>query len=403
MNVRLPALCRYGFYISILLFFYGNLFPFHFDLSPKALNHDWVNARLVPYWDVHRGRIHSLPDMVSNALLTIPLGFFGALWFGRNRIRPQVARWLAIGLFLGLISETIQLAIPYRTSDITDVFNNGFGALAGAAAAALFGRRILDFVSGSLMEKRLTYFWILAAIVATGMLLPLDFSLDVSHFRSCVKSLMVNPWEAGVPIQNEWIPMAEFAMLGALAGAIRRKRLIAFALLLPIMLEAAQFLVDSHAPSLRDLTMSFAGVTLGMASAWIAPTLVRPATGFVLMNVALVAQGLSPYQFAGQSRFGWIPLAEYYYRTTGAALYDAMAGLLSYALLAALWPRKTTILWAVALAGAIEAVQVFVPTRVAGVTDILIAGIGAWAGYVVSKNGHELHELNEIRNPRKSY
>jgi glycopeptide antibiotics resistance protein len=397
MNVRFPALCRYGFYLSILLIFYGNLFPFHFDLSHQALHHAWANARLVPYWNVARGRIHSLPDMLSNALLTIPLGFFGALWLGRNRIRPQIARWFAIGFLLGLMSEIIQLGIPYRTSDITDVLNNGFGALAGAAAAALFGRRILDFVSGSLMEKRLTCFWILAAIVATGMLLPLDLSLDVSHFRSSVRSLIFNPWEAGVPIQSEWIPMVEFAMLGALAGAISRRRLTAFALLLPLVLEAGQFLVDSHAPSLRDLTMNFTGVAAGMTAARIVPTLVRPASGFVLMNVALVAQGLSPYRFGGQSRFLWIPLMEYYYRTTGAALYDAMAGLLSYALLAALWPRKTTILWAVVLAGAIELAQVFVPTRVAGVTDIVIAGIGAWAGYVVSKNSHELHELNELQ------
>jgi VanZ family protein len=45
-----------------------------------------------------------------------------------------------------------------------------------------------------------------------------------------------------------------------------------------------------------------------------------------------------------------------------------------------------TILWAVALAGGIEAMQMFVATRYAGTTDILIAGVGAFVGYSVSKN-----------------
>jgi hypothetical protein len=103
------------------------------------------------------------------------------------------------------------------------------------------------------------------------------------------------------------------------------------------------------------------------------------------MSLALIAQGLSPYHFGGQSKFEWIPLVEYYTRTTGAALYDAMSELLSYGLLAALLPRRTTILWAALLAGGIEAAQIFVPTRSAGITDVFIAAIGAWAGYAFSK------------------
>jgi glycopeptide antibiotics resistance protein len=384
----LLALCRHGFYLSVLLLLYGTLFPFHFDFSFHGLSQAWARAGLVPYWDVERVRIHSLTDIAANILLTVPLGFFGFLWFGRNKEVPRIARWFVLGFFLGLLSEIIQLAIPSRLSDITDALNNGLGAFAGAFGASLCGLKILDLLSGSLFDKRRTYFLILLAIVIATMLLPFNFGLDVSQIKSGIKHLLLNPWELGIPIEDEWIQMVEFAMIGALAGSIPKRRFTAFALLLPFILEPAQLLVDYHSPSLRDLAMNFAGVTGGVLSARYIPFLVRPMVGFILMNLAMVAQGLSPYRFvewSARSHFEWIPLAEYYNQTTGAALYDAMAGLLSYGLLVALWPRRATILWAVLLASGIEIAQVLIPSRFAGTTDILIAAIGAWVGYVVSK------------------
>jgi glycopeptide antibiotics resistance protein len=269
-------------------------------------------------------------------------------------------------------------------SDITDALNNGIGAFAGAFAAAIFGEFLLDLFSGSLMDRRRTRFFILAAIIMAGMLLPFDFSMDVSGMWASVKAFRLNPWELGTPISDEWIQMAEFAILGALAGSIKKARITFLALAMPLVFEAMQILVESHALSLRDFMMNVGGVAAGIAAASLTPALVRPITGFVLMSLALIAQGLSPYHFGGRGHFEWIPLVEYYTRTTGAALYDAMSGLLSYALLAILWPRRIVVVWAVLMSGSIEAVQIFIPTRSAGITDVLIAAIGAWAGYILS-------------------
>ncbi len=268
-----------------------------------------------------------------------------------------------------------------------------------AASVLYSGQKILDLLSGSLLDRKRTCFLILLGILIANMLLPFDLGLDVSHLRSSLKALWMNPWESGTPVQDEWIQMAVFAMLGALAGSMKKGRLIALAMALPFILEPMQLLVESHAPSVRDLVMNFLGVAGGVAAARIVPALVRPATGFILMNFALLAQGLSPYHFAGRSRFGWIPLVEYYNQTTGAALYDAMAGLLSYGLLAALWPRRTTILWAVILAGGIEWAQVYLPGRVPGITDILIAAIGAWLGYGLIKATTDFTDFTKNNRP----
>jgi VanZ family protein len=361
--------------------FYGTLFPFQFDF----IHNSWRSFGLTPFWDVERGRIHSLPDMMSNVLLTIPLGFFGFIWFGRNGKKQRIAQWFFIGFLLGLLVELIQLYIPSRTSEITDALNNGIGSLVGGTIALFYGRKILDIISGSLTEKKITCYWMLAAILAIGLLLPLDLGLNVSHIKSSLKNLWLNPWESGFPIQDGWIQLVEFAILGALASSIRKPKIVLLTLALPLLFELMQLLVESHAPSLRDFALNFTGAALGIAAARIYPSIIRPATGFALMALALLAQGLSPFRFTVPSHFEWIPLVEYYNQTTGAALYDAMTGLLSYGLLAFLWPRKSTILFVVVLDGSIETAQIFIPTRSAGTTDILIAGLGAWAAYSIFK------------------
>jgi glycopeptide antibiotics resistance protein len=386
----LISLCRYGLYLSILLYFYGTLFPFQFDF----IQNSWHAFGLTPFWDVERGRIHSLTDIMSNVLLTIPLGFFGSIWFGRNGKKQRIGKWFLIGFLLGLLVELIQLNIPSRTSDITDALNNGIGSLVGAAIALLYGRKILNFLSGSLTEKKITSYWMLAAIIAIGLLLPFDLGLNVSHVKSSLKNLWLNPWESGIPIQDGWVQMVEFAILGALATSMRKPKIVLLTLALPLFFEPMQLLVESHAPSLRDFALNFTGAALGAATARIYPSIIRPATGFVLMTLALLAQGLSPFHFTDPSHFEWIPLVEYYNQTTGAALYDAMTGLLSYGLLAFLWPRKLTILFVIVLAGSIEAAQIFIPTRSAGTTDILIAGLGAWAAYSLFRAMESLPSAN---------
>jgi len=381
VTMEMRQLYKYGFFLSLLLVAYGALFPFDFEVSSLS----WSRFSLVPFWDLERGRIHSLPDMLSNVLLTTPLGFFGALYFERKRKLQLVVSWLFAGFCLGLSAEIIQLAIPSRLSDITDALNNGLGALIGAACACSFGKRISDLLSGALFERKHTYFLILLGIIAASMLLPFDFTMDVAHLGSSLKQLWINPWELGTPIQDEWIQMAEFAILGALAGLIGRYRIVLLALALPFILEPMQFLVESHAPSLRDLAMNAVGVAAGITLARLKPSFARPSTGFILMNLAIVAQGVSPYHFGGRSHFEWVPLVEYYNQTTGAALYDALSGILTYGLLAALWPRKTTMLWAILLAGAIEWVQIYIPGRSPGITDILIAGLGAFIGPLIAQ------------------
>jgi len=397
------TLFRYGFCFSLLFFFYGTLFPFHFDFSKRELSIAWSQAGLLPYWDVERGRIPSMPDCVANILLTAPLGFLGLMQRLQRGKVSKLWNWFMLGLALGLAAEILQLAVPSRSSSVTDAINNGFGALAGAAAARLIGSRLLRFLEGTALDREHTWLWLLVGTLTAIMLGPFDFSLDVSHIVSDYRMLWTNPWELGVPIGDGWVQMAAFTLVGAMSGRIassgrsmqlsRLKAAVACILLMPLVLESSQLFVESHAPSLRDFAMEALGAAAGFMVGTSAPVLARPILGFVILGLATIAAGLSPGHFVswrGRSSFEWIPFVEYYRQTTPAALYDAMMGLTGYGLLGALlqaaWRgrrRGLIAVLAVALAAGIEFAQMFLPSRVANITDILIAGMGAWIGALI--------------------
>jgi glycopeptide antibiotics resistance protein len=137
------------------------------------------------------------------------------------------------------------------------------------------------------------------------------------------------------------------------------------------------------------MVLGFIGAGSGFICALWWPTLCRPVPGLIVMTLGIVAAGFSPYQFVSwehRSSFTWIPLYEYYTNTTLGAFYDAAIGLLYFALFTAFLKascdgsRWAVIAGAMTLAGAIECMQLLLPTRSAGITDVLIAFLGAWMG-----------------------
>jgi VanZ family protein len=239
-------------------------------------------------------------------------------------------------------------------------------------------------------------------VLVVFMLAPFDFTFNVSEIKAYLKDLLIDPWETSRAIQHEWIQMVEFALFGVFSGVLARSknfplglspmRGIIASLSLPIILELGQLFVSSHAPSLRDMLMGFWGVGVGLVCSLYKPTIIRPITGVLFMTAGMIAAGLSPYQFVSwdlRSDFYWIPLFEYYTRTTMEALYDAGIGIVNFALLAALiqaafhWSRLAIIVAVVCLAGGIELAQLLVPERVAGTTDMIIAALGGWTGVTV--------------------
>jgi VanZ family protein len=391
---------KYAFYFSISVFLYADLFPFRFDSSSQQLHTAWLQAGLIPYWAANRG-LHIAVDDVANVLLTIPLGFAGFLYYANRRRISAFCKWWALGSAFGVAAELVQLGVPTRSSSITDAINNGFGAFLGAAAASVMGQRALKFFTGAAGERRNIYLWMLICSLV-AMLGPYDLGPDsISHLWSRIRMFQTHPWESGTLMGKEWVRMAAFALIGALAIRLavpgRRKPTIkgpfaaaTLVLLLPVILQCARLLVESNGPSLDDLALDiFAALAGGFASLFV-PSASRAFSGFLLFNAALAAEGLSPYRFSGLKEgisFQWIPFYEFCSSQTASSFYDSILSLFSFAILGGLlqlsFPRcgrRHAAIYALAFAGAMEFAQTFLPARTAGVTDILVAGLGAWTG-----------------------
>jgi glycopeptide antibiotics resistance protein len=397
-NARL--LSKYGFYFSISIFLYSVLFPFRFDFSSRQLWAAWSQAGFIPYWSAKKG-MHVTADDLANILLTIPMGFAGVLHYaGRHRM-SRLYQWWALGLAFGLAAELIQLAIPTRASVVTDAINNGFGSFLGAAAASVMGQGTLRFFTGTASERRNIYLWMLV-LSLVAMLGPYDLGPDcMSRLGTSLRILQNHPWGSGTLMGKEWVRMAGFALIGALAIRLpvpgRRKpsmqRSLAAAALvlpLPVVLECARLLVESGGPSLGDLALDVFAALAGALAGLLVPPALRAFSGFLLFNVALAVAGLSPYRFSSwQPRvsFQWIPFYEFCSSRTLSSLSDAIISFFSFAILGGLLllsfqrcSRWQVAVYALAFSGATELAQTFLPARTAGITDILVAGLGAWTG-----------------------
>jgi VanZ family protein len=394
-------LAKYGFYFSIAIFVYTDLFPFRIDISRHQLSTAWSQSIWIPYWYPQTG-VRILADDIANILLMMPLGFFGFLHCARRNRKLAVYRWCALGLALGASAECIQLAIPTRATMITDILNNGLGSLLGAAAASAAGHRMLLFFTGVARERRNIYLWLLICALVP-MVGPINLGSDtLTFFGSGILTLQTDSRESETLMGAKWLNLAGFALIGAFAARLavpgRRKltawqplAAVALVLLLPMLLQCARLLVGSYSPSLDDLTLDIVGTLLGFFAGLLAPSILRARNGFLLFNAALIAAGLNPYLFSShppnRMLFQWIPFYEFCRDRTPISFYEATVSLFSFAILGGFlqlsFPRCRSwqaAVYAFIFSGAIEFIKTFLPNRTPGITGILMAVLGAWIG-----------------------
>jgi glycopeptide antibiotics resistance protein len=393
-------LAKYGFYFFLSVFLYAVIFPFHFDFSWSHLISARSQAGFIPFWNTNRG-LHIAGDDFANVLLTLPLGFLGYLHFGSRSGKWSIIRWGIFGLAFGLGAELIQLAIPTRASFVTDTINNGLGTLLGALIASAKGRTTLEFFTGAAAERRNVYLWMMIwSLVA--MVGPYDLSEDsVSHINTISPPFETQPWILRTLMGAEWLRMAGFAIIGAMAARLavpgRRKRTLrqplsaaALVLLFPALLQCLRLLVESEGPSLDDFALDVFGALAGAFASLFVPPMLEAFSGFSLFAAALIASGLSPYHFSGWKQkavFQWIPFYDFCRNHTPLAFYETILNFCAFAILGGLlqlsfprWRCVRIAIYILAFSGAIEFAQTFLPERTAGVTDILVAALGAWTG-----------------------
>lgn len=204
------------------------------------------------------------------------------------------------------------------------------------------------------------------------------------------------------------------------------------AVLLATVMSLVQGLVISRGFHVTDVAMRASGAGLGMCTRFtyvrllsvprgrVAPENLRCLAGVGLVGAIafIMYTGLIPWvptegplAWRRGAAFEFVPLNSYFHTRFDVMLEDATGKLAAYGVLGALLvgsmhrlaraPLERRVAVAVpaaaGLALVIELAQFYVPARVPGVTDVLVAAAGTWLGVVLHHHAVRLYEFTQSR------
>ncbi len=415
-----------GACLSALFGCYIGLVPFHFTF-PRD-----VSVLETFRLSAEHG-IGSRANFLANILLFAPVGFFGAgALIGRtDRVWITAIAISCLLLASGALSlavEVLQVMVPSRTPSLADVVAQMTGTIAGAACWFAAHREVHAWAArrtSAGVGPLETSLWVYAVARVLGLLLPLNVTVSLStlvdkYHRGMIIIDPLQSLHRGDFLQSAAAELVLMAPIGILAYLLATKRRARRPLLTGVVLgtafsvsmELAQVIVISRTADIIDVVTGTIGAVAGVVGASIfmdVPAVREPVerrrvwavAGLLLSLAAYAAYNLSPFDFARPadvaervSMLFQIPFYSYY---VGPEL-DSLSGAMLKVLLGVpvgvfcglavspflkVYPRVVTL---VALAGgvtcflAVEAGQVFLPSRYPDTTDVVLAACGLWLG-----------------------
>lgn len=445
LSRRTYALLALGFFAFVV---YGSLVPFHYHAQ------SWAEA-LVRWDEVCRTPvgIHSLSDWTTNVLLFVPAGFLlmavvavdRPLWVGLLAA-PAV---LALCMAFSACVEFSQLFFPPRDSSLSDIAANTLGAASGILTWLACGQPLTGWLrrmwtrlaerglSTQLLPAYLVFLFFVHAI-------PLDLTIrpaDLYHKYKDGRVQLV-PFVAAMTNPDAFIrktiwTVLLFVPVGVLLARLPGPgwckgrswpRALAAGFVLAGLVEFMKLFVWSRYCTSGDVIIGGLAVFAGWraALAWQrrpfdgGRAVFQPGMGlpdlrwFLLIGWfgILLFLNWQPFDFIGDPavvmqrlhRMSWLPFADYQATTAEHAFEEALhkivaflplGGLLAWALGRMERGRSVA---AVVLAGGLVALflevgQLFLRSRYASVTDVLIETGGVWFGCrIVSQLGKRIEE-----------
>lgn len=427
-----------AFALAVAFALYGSWVPFRFH-GPFAL------GRVIP---VLRESLaggpggFSRPDFLANILFFIPIGFFGgALAAPPNR--SPFARMaaavpvLGFALAVSLLCESVQVFLPERVASLWDVAAETSGAACGLLGWFMVGGELHRWLGVWLSGETGAVWRPWLVLYALGrffiLLYPFDVTinpLDLAHkLRS--GGVVLNPLHSPalrLDVLPDLIRDAIVAMpvgvlacvMGVRPGA-RRGLLASMAIGAAVfgLVEAAQVLIISCRADVLEWAVNSLGATVGvLLVSWLSTAPVddrardrsRGRLALAGLSASMLLYGAynwSPFDFhvsmqMVHDRSGLLvsmPFYSYWVNPEFKALGEALVklsigapmGVFLYWFLvgSALTYRRLTValsvLAVVIFVTVIEIGQVFLPSRYADVTDIMLALIGAGVGAIAAR------------------
>lgn len=448
LSRRTYALLALGFLAFVI---YGSLVPFHWHVlswGEALLRWQEVCARPV--------RVYSLSDWVTNVLLFVPAGYLlmAVGCVDRHRMIGVAAAPLVLALCTAFSSsvEFSQLFFPPRDSSLSDVTANALGSSAGILTWLALGQPLTEWLRKmwAVMAERGLSAQLLPGYLAFLFLvhlMPLDLTIRPADLYHKYKQGRVHliPFEAEAAAPEQLIgktiwTVTLFLPVGVLLARLRgsgwRKgrgwpRVLAAGFATAGAIEFAQLFVYSRNYESGDLIVGALAVLAGWRAqlAWhrgpfdSGRAVFRSAAGLPDVRWFLLATWLGilaflnwqPFDFithaAEASRrlhaMSFVPFADYQATSAEHAFEECLhkivvflplGGLLAWAMGAV--DRTRSVIPVVLVGGLIavtlEVGQLFLHSRYASVTDVLIETGGVWLGCQIVRQMSTRHPSSAV-------
>jgi glycopeptide antibiotics resistance protein len=404
---------------------YGSIVPLH--VRHQTLAEAVERFRLVLAEPI---ALKSRSDWLANFLLLLPFGFFlmasiccDRPYFAAPALPVTMVSCIALASFV----EFAQLYFPPRVSSIDDIAAQTVGGTTGALVWLVRGQRLTrlarrlwsNFGSRGTAASLLGVYLFVVLVVQT---LPFDFTLSPVTLYHKYKEGRVYPFPfttagaSGFALVNKhfW-NVALFVPAGVVLAQLPRWRwpfVLGFGLLAAAVIEFAQLLAVSRYFDATDILTG--GVSV--LTAWFLARRFLDARFTVSRGVllaaclsALVFMEWQPFDFSpslSEARIrlhqvSLLPFLDYLQGNYLNSLDDCIHKILLFVPLGVLLApsasaSKANFLFrwslAVAVAIALEAGQLFLPTRCTSVTDVLVGGAAAALGLILVYRARTLRE-----------
>ncbi|MGD9833405.1 MAG: VanZ family protein [Piscinibacter sp.] len=351
--------------LCLLLVTHGSLYPWQFAWPRAGFDAAWRELwSTATLWT-------GLGDVVGNVVLFVPVGLLMLLDLQGTRlpVRLRVPAMLAAGTSFAWVLQVVQIIVPERVPQLSDVVWNALGLLLGAVLAAAWRRRES---SGAPADAAQALRWALLSAWLAIEWWPLLPTIDWQHIKDALKPLLLQPtWQVGSFVEAAlWVVAAARLLAGT------RRAGLWLTLLAGAALAGKLFVVD-HALTLSRVS----GVGFGLLVVLALRRLDPARSALWVVGAALLwltVDELRPFEItevAGE--FHAIPFVSLLIGSMGAnalSLLELGAWLGVVFVLAAEW-RGRPVPLAAALSVwllLLELLQVWLPGRVADITPALL-------------------------------
>ncbi len=340
----------------IALIVYGSLFPFVFyDRGNLGAAVRYLLSTPAGWTD--RG------DVLSNILLYLPLGLFGARALEKFSAGSRILIMTVVGAALSVGIELTQFFDLSRASELSDVTANLTGAVIGGLA------EIATRAHPRGIEWR-PFAILLIASQLGAWLYPYVPSFNSHAFRSALDGATVDA--LGIYKQTVfWLAVA--MILEEVLGAARAKVALPA---MAVFVTVGRLAIPGAAPSGGALV----GTALAILVWWLVLSKMRFRAPMVAMLFAgfVIVDALRPFTFLPSPRpFGWAPFESFIEGARGHASQVFMEKTFIYGSLLWLFARSglrwmPATLSAASLVMLLRIVQMWLPGRSAEITDVLM-------------------------------